>query len=265
MKIASWNINSVRLREELILTYLRDVAPDVLCLQETKTINEHFPEQNFIDLGYKHLFYQGMKGYNGVAILSKFPFESPQIHNHCGKSDSRHISIRLKEPFESDLHCLYIPAGGDVPNPEENAKFAHKLAFVDELADQLSVQSQERPRLLLGDFNIAPYEHDVWSHRQLKDVVSHTEIEIEKLTRFQEKGAFIDAARCFVPMNEKSYSWWSYRARDWEKSNRGRRLDHIWVSSDLKDKLINYNTLKAARGWQPKPSDHVPIMLEIKP
>lgn len=243
---------------------MKDHGPDVLCLQETKAMDSVFPQENFKELGYNHLYFSGIKSYNGVAILSKFPLEESQTHHHCGKKDARHVSARVKGPFELDLHCLYVPAGGDIPDRAQNEKFGHKLDFVDELRDQLSTTTQERSRILVGDFNIAPFEHDVWSHKQLKDVVSHTGIEIEKLTQFLEGGDYIDTARHFIPESEKSYSWWSYRARDWAASNRGRRLDHIWVSADLKDKLISYESLSEARGWQPKPSDHVPIMTTFK-
>ncbi|MBP9694733.1 MAG: exodeoxyribonuclease III [Alphaproteobacteria bacterium] len=263
MKIATWNINSVRLREELVLKYFQDHQPDVICLQETKTVNDLFPLAAFRELGFHYAYFEGMKSYNGVAILSKIPFDNPQLYNHCGKTDCRHISVQLLKPFPIELHCLYIPAGGDIPDPALNEKFAHKLSFLDELTKDLSPQSSEKKMILTGDFNIAPLEHDVWSHKQLKNVVSHTEIEIERLNAFMNRGSFIDSARHFIPAHQKAYSWWSYRTPDWDAPDRGRRLDHIWVSPHLKENLRAYDSIREARGWEPKPSDHVPVSLTL--
>ena len=115
--------------------------------------------------------------------------------------------------------------------------------------------------VLVGDLNIAPLEHDVWSHKQLRDVVSHTAVETEGLLAWQRNG-WVDAVRHFVPDDEKLYSWWSYRNRDWRTSDRGRRLDHIWVTSDLKGALANQTILKDARDWT-QASDHVPVCVEL--
>ena len=117
--------------------------------------------------------------------------------------------------------------------------------------------------IAVGDFNIAPLEHDVWSHKQLLNVVSHTPIEVEKLGKMQDALKWIDTAREFVSHDEKLYSWWSYRARDWEASNRGRRLDHIWATPALKPYLKGHDIVREARGWE-KPSDHIPIITEFK-
>ena len=116
--------------------------------------------------------------------------------------------------------------------------------------------------MLVGDLNIAPLEHDVWSHKQLLDVVSHTPIEVEALTAMMRAGAWHDALRHFVPHDQKLYTWWSYRAADWRASDRGRRLDHVWVSPDLAGGLVSHTVLKDARGWE-KASDHVPVLVEI--
>jgi exodeoxyribonuclease-3 len=154
-----------------------------------------------------------------------------------------------------------VPAGGDVPDPVANPKFAHKLDFVAE-ATAWFAASGVRPRtVLVGDLNIAPLEHDVWSHKQLLDVVSHTPIEVEHLLAWQRTG-FHDALRHFVPDTEKLYTWWSYRNRDWRASNRGRRLDHVWVSHDLAPSLVRHQVLTDARDWT-QTSDHVPVMVEL--
>ena len=106
--------------------------------------------------------------------------------------------------------------------------------------------------------HVAPHEHDVWSHRQLLKVVSHTPIECEKLIAAQNAGGWIDVMRRFVPASEKLYTWWSYRALDWEASDRGRRLDHVWASPVLADRVTGMTVARAARGWT-RPSDHVPV------
>lgn len=260
MKIVTWNINSVRLRTPLVQKVMRDHAPDILCLQETKTPDEHFPFAAFQELGYTHAHIHGMKSYNGLAILSRIPFEEKQIHHRTGKEDCRHIAVKF--PC-FDLHNLYIPAGGDEPDPALNPKFAHKLAFIDEMSRWFKETYTPKDSVVaLGDFNIAPFEHDVWSHKQLLKVVSHTPIEVEKLGRMRESLDWIDTTRYFVPRDEKCYTWWSYRNRDWKKSNRGRRLDHIWVTQPLKPYLKSHHILTEARDWE-KPSDHVPVILDL--
>ena len=260
MKIVTWNINSVRLRAPIVLKVMEEWRPDVVCLQETKTPDEHFPHEIFDNAGYKYRHVQGMKGYNGVCILSKQAFTKTDIHHRCGKEDCRHIGVSFKD---FDLHNLYIPAGGDEPDPKINEKFKHKLDFVDEMTKWFAKEyNSKKPVVALGDFNIAPYEHDVWSHKQLLKIVSHTPVETTRLEKMRQSLNFIDTARHFIPMEEKSYSWWSYRNRDWRKSNRGRRLDHIWVTEPLKPKLKSYKTLEIARDWE-KPSDHIPLMIEL--
>lgn len=266
MRIATWNINSVRLRAPIVLDFLKSHDPDILCLQETKTPDEHFPFKAFKDTPYQHIHIHGMKGYNGVAILSKFPLDEKEIHHRVGKEDCRHIMARFTNPaFKKpiDIHNLYIPAGGDDPDPAINEKFAHKLAFLDELTQWFPKHYKKDDAVIaVGDFNIAPYEHDVWSHKQLLKVISHTPIEVEKLGQMQDALDWIDAAREFVPMDEKLYSWWSYRTREWPGSNRGRRLDHIWVTQALKPHLKSHETYIDARGWE-KPSDHVPVLIDF--
>lgn len=266
MKILTWNINSVRLRAPLVVKAIEAMQPDVVCLQETKCPNELFPLKAFEEAGYAHAHYHGMKGYNGVAILSKLPIHTRAEWDRVGKSDCRHAAIEIaldnfKKPIQ--IHNLYVPAGGDIPDVTLNDKFAHKLDFVDELTAFFSkMYARTDPLIVVGDFNIAPLEHDVWSHKQLLDVVSHTPIEVEKLNAMQASLGWVDALRTFVPENEKLYTWWSYRNRDWKIANRGRRLDHIWVTPALKDNLKGYAILKDARDWL-KPSDHVPVMVEL--
>ena len=262
IKIASWNINSVRLRIGLIKEFVEKENPDVLCLQETKVKDEDFPYQGIKDLGFDHIYFSGEKSYNGVAIFSKLPLVNIEKIDVLNYGHTRHISATL--PGGVRIYNFYIPAGGDEPDVAVNPKFDHKLKFVDFMADYFSktYDSKNDKLVILGDFNIAPLEHDVWSHKQLLKIVSHTPIEVEKLNKVRDNFDFIDSHRYFVDENEKLYSWWSYRNRDWKKSNRGRRLDHIWVSNVLKDNLISSDILKDYRDAA-KPSDHVPIITNL--
>ncbi|MCS6891529.1 MAG: exodeoxyribonuclease III [Rhodovarius sp.] len=264
LRIATWNINSIRLRLPLIGRVQAALDADVLCLQETKCPDELFPRAELQALGFAHVAVRGMKGYNGVAVLSRLPFiELSGLPDWVGRADCRHQAVLLDAPGGPiELHNCYVPAGGDVPDREANPKFAHKLDFLAEKAAFWAPRAGQPRRVLLGDLNIAPLEHDVWSHRELLDVVSHTPIEVEGLTAWQQAGAWHDAVRHFVPADQKLYTWWSYRARDWAASDRGRRLDHIWVSPDLVGNLSRQLVLKPARGWE-KASDHVPVMVEL--
>lgn len=265
MRIVTWNINSVRLRIGLVAKAIDRLKPDVLCLQETKTPDEFFPVDALADKGYAHHHFAGMKGYNGVAIFSKHPLDDKQLHKRCGKSDMRHISAKVKAKGGAfELHNIYIPAGGYEPDPVANDKFRHKLDFVDELAAWFPKQRDAKaPMVAVGDFNIAPLENDVWDHKKMLDVVSHTPVEVEKFARFYNALGWVDGVRHFVPEEKKLYSWWSYRAADWDAADKGRRLDHIWVTQKLKSRLQKQQVLRDARGWE-QPSDHAPVVLDLK-
>jgi len=262
IKLATWNINSVRFRAQLVARFLRKYEPDVLCLQETKVPDELFPAELFNKLGYVHQAIKGQKSYHGVAILSRLPFKRTDALVFCGKDDRRHLSAVFESGLE--LHNFYVPAGGDVPDPKANPKFAHKLGFLREMESCFAKQREKRhlPIALVGDLNVAPFENDVWSHKQLLDVVSHTPVETELLAAAKAAFDWLDVTRRFIPQEEKIYSWWSYRARDWEASDRGRRLDHIWVSGALEGAVSEHTIFKGARGWK-KASDHVPVMATL--
>jgi exodeoxyribonuclease-3 len=244
---------------------MQEEKPDIICLQETKTPDEFFPHEIFESEGYKHIHIHGMKSYNGVCVLSRIPFHSTDIYHRVGKEDCRHIFAQFDHKnIKFDLHNLYIPAGGDEPDRKVNEKFGHKLDFVDEMAEFFAQNYSANDNVVtLGDFNIAPREHDVWSSKQLQKVVSHTPIELDHLSKMYASIDWQDAIRHFVPDEEKCYSWWSYRNRDWKKSNRGRRLDHIWITKPLLKKLKNHRILTHYRDLE-KPSDHVPVMIELK-
>jgi exodeoxyribonuclease-3 len=262
LRITTWNANSVRLREAALRRIVAEIRPDVLCLQETKVEDRSFPHELVAELGFAHRHVHGQKAYHGVAILSKLPLEDCHSRKWCGVEDCRHAVCRL--PGGIELHDLYVPAGGDVPDPVANPKFAHKLAMVRDLTDWFAARRGDGARLvLLGDLNIAPLETDVWSHRQLLDVVSHTPVETEALGALQRAYGFLDAVRAVIPPETKLYTWWSYRARDWDASDRGRRLDHIWLSPALAPALVTAEVRRDARGWE-SPSDHVPVTVELE-
>lgn len=268
LTITTWNINSVRLRIEGVARFVKAVRPDVLCLQETKCPDDKFPIKRFKRLGYEHVALNGQKGYHGVVVLSRLPFESFAVQSFCGKSDCRHISAvfgeraGLRDPIT--LHNLYVPAGGDVPDPAVNPKFAHKLAFLDEMRASAALRCDSSSRMImLGDLNVAPLEHDVWSHKQMLRVVSHTPTECDKLVAVQKDGGWIDAMRMLVPEPTKLYTWWSYRSPDWKAANKGRRLDHIWIAPALANRLAGIEVLKHLRG-SPRPSDHVPVTATLE-
>jgi len=263
LTITTWNINSVRLRIESLARFIKAVQPDVLCLQETKCPDDRFPLKRFRRLGYDHIALNGQKGYHGVVVLSRLPFESHTMRSFCGKSDCRHVAATLgeraglRDPIT--VHNFYVPAGGDTPDPEVNPKFAHKLSFLDEMRDCEELRCNGGNRMVLvGDLNVAPLEHDVWSHKQMRRVVSHTPVECEKLTAVQKAGDWVDAMRMKVPEPEKLYTWWSYRSPDWQTADKGRRLDHIWVAPALADRVAEIEVRKGLRGWT-RPSDHVPV------
>lgn len=261
MRIATWNINSVRIRGSLLKQFVATAQPDILCLQETKVTDDLFPMDELRGLGFPHICFTGQKSYNGVAILSKFPLADVEMYDMIGNGHKRHIAATL--PGKIRLHNFYVPAGGDIPDPDVNIKFKEKLAFVDSMADwSKDLKTSQHQTVIVGDFNIAPLEHDVWSHKQMLKVVSHTPIEVEKMIKLREAANWADSARCFTPEDQKLYSWWSYRNRDWKKSDRGRRLDHIWTTPGLKSSLESCITFRDARDWL-GPSDHVPVITTL--
>lgn len=265
VSLATWNINSVRLRLPIVLDFLRQYGPDLLCLQEIKCRTDQFPKKELAAAGYPHQAVHGQKGYHGVAIVSRFPLTDISTRVFCEIDHARHISALVD--FGSGpltVHNFYIPAGGDDPDPERNPKFRHKLDFLAELKTWFGEPHFSSNQLICGDFNIAPHENDVWSHKQLLKVVSHTPVETEALDKLLSDGhSWIDLVRKHIPHDQKLYSWWSYRSPDWEASDRGRRLDHIWSTADIAARSTAAQILKSARGWSKKPSDHVPVMVRF--
>lgn len=260
MRFVTWNVNSVRLRLEHLARVIDALDPDVLCLQEIKVHTDLFPALDIAALGYPHQAVNGIKGYNGVAILSRRPLTDIAVHRFDDKDDGRHIAATVAG---LRVHNLYLPAGGEKPNPEINPKFAHKLRVYEELkAWTMNACPPDAPAVVLGDFNIAPLISDVWSHERLKNVVTHTPVERETLTDWQTTGQWIDVGRRFIPPPQRLFTWWSYRGGTWADADRGRRLDHIWATPVLDSRLGGFGVLEATRGWD-RPSDHVPVYADI--
>lgn len=260
MIIATYNVNSIRIRINEIKRVIKKAKPDILCLQETKVEDTLFPLQELQNLGFKHIYFSGQKSYNGVAILSRVPLYNVHSTAFLKSDHKRHISATLKNGIE--IHNFYVPAGGDIPDRKLNEKFDFKLRFCHAMTEWAAKQ-KKKPIVILGDLNIAPLEHDVWSHKQLLNVVSNTPVETEALEVFRSTLNFVDTSRHFVDASKKLYSWWSYRNQDWAKSDRGRRLDHIWITPNLLPNLKSSFIMREARGYA-SPSDHVPVVTELK-
>ena len=252
--LATWNINSVRLREALVMRLMTEDAPDVLCLQECKSPVDKIPFEAFQALGYTHMVARGQKGYNGVAIFSKIPMVEAGAEDFAALGHARHIAGRLENGVT--VHNFYVPAGGDIADREVNEKFGQKLDFLAEMRDYFRGAKTEKS-ILVGDLNIAPREDDVWDHKKLLKVVSHTPIEVEKLAEVQEAAAWVDITRQDMPEG-RVYSWWSYRSADWDTADKGRRLDHVWATPDISNAAHSSHIRRETRGWE-GPSDHAPV------
>ena len=258
VNIATWNINSVRLRADLVCKVLKNHEVDLLCLQECKSPVEKIPLDIFSEIGFSHMVARGQKGYNGVAIISKFPLKEKSALDFAGLGHARHICAELENKLL--IHNFYVPAGGDEPDRRKNLKFDQKLNYLNEMKEYFHYNAPKKS-ILVGDLNIAPLPEDVWDHKKMAKVVSHTQVEIDHLEAVKQAGNWVDITRKDLP-NQKLYSWWSYRAKDWNAADRGRRLDHIWASSDIEPLVSSSRILREARGWE-KPSDHVPVFATI--
>ena len=258
LSVATWNINSVRLRAEQVVRFLGEQRPDVLCLQEIKCEEHLFPHAAFEAAGYIHRAVHGQKGYHGVATVSRIPMRELTRNDWQANGEARHVGVELLGR-DVILENVYIPAGGDIPDREVNAKFGQKLDFLERMtrwADAL-----DKPTLIVGDFNIAPLESDVYDHKALLKVVSHTPLEVETLTRFADAHGWVDLGRKHIPAPERNWSWWSYRTY-WQEKDRGRRLDHMWASPDLAAQSSSHRFVEETRRWE-QPSDHVPLITEF--
>ena len=264
LRICTWNVNSVRLRAGQAARFVAEQAPDVLCLQEIKCREGEFPVNAFRDMGLPHLKIAGQKGWHGVAIASRLPLDDAPPLQVCREGHARCVGATVAGV---EIHNFYIPAGGDVPDREANAKFDHKLDFYEKLTAELTARDPKAPLAIVGDLNVAPGEFDVWNHRYMSKVVSHTPVEIEAFCALEASLGFIDLMREAAPEPEKLASWWSYRAQDFRQSARGLRLDHILVTPGLRDAAFRLGAPAVrihddVRGWE-RPSDHAPVSADL--
>jgi exodeoxyribonuclease-3 len=209
----------------------------------------------FAALGYNHIVARGQKGYNGVAIVSRLPISDAGSTDFAAMGHARHVAARLENGVV--IHNCYVPAGGDIPDRTQNEKFGQKLDFLTHMRDDFHANRPERA-ILVGDLNIAPRPDDVWDHKSLLKIVSHTPIEVEHLSTTQQAGGFVDVTRQDIPEG-RLYSWWSYRSPEWESADKGRRLDHIWATGDIAGAAHGSRILRTVRGWE-QPSDHAPVL-----
>jgi exodeoxyribonuclease III len=258
LRVVTWNVNSVRLRAEQAARFIGEAAPDVLVMQEIKCQAAEFPAAAFADAGLPHLAIAGQKGWHGVAIASRLPIEPAPALKVCREGHARAVSGKIAGV---EIHNLYIPAGGDIPDRLENPKFDHKLDFFARLTDEMAARNKADPLILAGDFNVAPGEFDVFDHRFMSKVVSHTPPEIAAATALQASLDFTDPVRATYPDPQKLASWWSYRAADFRVSARGLRLDHIWLTPALAA-WDNAAIHEAVRAWE-RPSDHAPVSVDL--
>ncbi|NBR34101.1 MAG: exodeoxyribonuclease III, partial [Rhodobacteraceae bacterium] len=191
---------------------------------------------------------------NGVAILSKMPITETVAFDFADLGHARHIAGRLENGVT--VHNFYVPAGGDIPDRDKNEKFGQKLDYLTDMRNEFRANAPQKA-ILVGDLNIAPREDDVWNHKSLLKIVSHTPIEVEHLAQVQEAGKWVDVTRQDIPEG-LLYSWWSYRAKDWDAADKGRRLDHIWATPDISSAAHSSKIVRDARGWD-QPSDHAPV------
>ncbi len=264
LRLATWNVNSVRLRAEQVKRFVAESCADVLAMQEIKCQEGEFPREAFVEAGLPHLKIAGQKGWHGVAIASRLPIEDAPVLNVCREGHARCVAGIIGG---IEVQNFYIPAGGDLPDRAENPKFDHKLDFYERLTAEMARRDPKAPLVVTGDLNIAPGEHDVWNHKYMLKVVSHTPAEIEAFARLMEAGQFTDLIREAIPDPQKLFSWWSYRAADFRQSNRGLRLDHILISPGLRDAALRTGKAQArvhdaVREWE-RPSDHAPVSADF--
>jgi exodeoxyribonuclease-3 len=257
MKIATWNINGIKARIEVLLQWLKDASPDLVCLQEIKSVDEGFPAGEIEALGY-NVATHGQKGFNGVAILSKFPLEDVTrgLPGDADDVQARYIEVTVSTPARAvRVGGLYLPNG----NPLGTEKFPYKLGWMARLEAHARLRlALEEPFLLLGDYNVIPDPIDA-RHPQnwLGDALFQPESR-QAFRRLINLG-FTDALRATT--DAQIFTFWDYQAGCWQR-NDGIRIDHILLSPQAADHLVQVGVDKYVRGWE-KPSDHVPVWVEI--
>jgi exodeoxyribonuclease-3 len=258
MKIATWNINGVRARIDSLTAWLRESQPDVACLQEIKTVDEGFPTAALADLGYSAAVF-GQKGFNGVALLSKYPIEDVRrgLPEEPDPGQSRYIEAVISVPGSAlRVASIYLPNG----NPITTEKFPYKLAWMQRLeAHARDLLAHEETLVLAGDFNVIPEPVDAkrpqaWVNDALFQPESRA-----ALRRLQALG-YTDGLRACEP-GPGIYTFWDYQAGSWQKDD-GIRIDHMLLSPQAADRLRSAKVDRFTRAWE-KPSDHVPVWGEF--
>ena len=253
-KIATWNVNSLRVRLAQLLDWLQAHSPDVLALQETKLVDEEFPEEMFFDIGYRAVF-SGQKTYNGVAIISKSP--TTRVVTDFPSFTDPQRRILLANFDKLSVLNLYVPNGSEVGSEKYHYKLewlTHLQSFVDAALDQVL------NLVMLGDFNIAPADADVHDPQEWQGKVLVSDAERAHFFQLTAKG-MVDCYRLF-DREGKEFSWWDYRAASFRR-NRGLRIDHILASRDLALRCRSCTIDKAPRKAE-KPSDHAPVVAEFE-
>ncbi|MGH8508323.1 MAG: exodeoxyribonuclease III [Gammaproteobacteria bacterium] len=254
LKVATWNVNSVRIRTEQILPWLARERPDVLALQETKVPDAEFPADVFLAAGY-HSLYAGQKSYNGVAILSRGPGTNLVTEVPGLNDPQRRILVGVFDKIT--LVNVYVPNGSEVGSE----KYAYKLEWLQQFTlYAASLLGGENDVIILGDFNIAPEDRDVYDPAAWEGNVLVSPQERDRLQRLSALG-LTDVFRLFR-QDAGFYSWWDYRAGSYRR-NHGLRIDLILASGSLASRCIDCRIDKESRG-QPKPSDHAPVIAEFR-
>ncbi|MDX2309103.1 MAG: exodeoxyribonuclease III [Hyphomicrobium sp.] len=258
MKIATWNINGIKARIEAVAQYLKTPDLDVVCFQETKTVDEGFPREAIEDLGYKVVFH-GQKGFNGVAIASRLPIEDVAfgLPGNGDDAQARYVEATVTGSLGAvRVASIYLPNG----NPLGTEKFPYKLAWMDRLLSRArDLRALEMPVVLAGDYNVIPEARDAkrpdaWRGDAL--------FQPESRSRFRalEALGFADAVRACHP-GPGVFTFWDYQAGAWPKDD-GIRIDHLMLSPEAADRLQSAGVDRAPRGWE-KPSDHTPAWIEL--
>lgn len=253
MKIASWNVNSLKVRLPHLLDWLAEAQPDVVCLQELKLEDQNFPRAEIEAAGY-HAAFAGQKTYNGVALLAKAPIGEVTVGNPLFADEQKRLISGTVDGIR--VVCAYMPNGQEVGCD----KYDYKLRWLAALADWLSSELQAYPRLALcGDYNIAPDERDVHDPQRWQDCILVSEPERAAFRRFIDLG-LADSFRLFA-QPEKTFSWWDYRMLGFQK-NQGLRIDHILLSAPLAAQCSAAGIDRAPRKRE-RPSDHAPVWASL--
>ena len=254
MLIATWNVNSVKARLETVTAWLKEASPDVVCFQELKCEDQAFPRQAFEELGY-NIAVHGQKTYNGVAILSKLPFDEvkTRLPGDDGDEQARYVEAVISG---IRVASIYLPNG----NPVASEKYAYKLAWMDRLiAHAASLLTYEEPFVLAGDYNVIPQPIDA---KNPADWVNDALFLPPTRGKFREliNLGLTEAVRTLDP-EPGLYTFWDYQAGAWQKNN-GIRIDHLLLSPQAADRLQSTRIDKHVRAWE-KPSDHVPVVAQF--